>query len=567
MSDDEMPQMPHDIPSDDEMDMTPPQDLPEGVKKEIIKEGEGWKKPKAGDEVTVHYVGTLESDGAEFDSSRSRDQPFVFTLGKGQVIKGWDLGVATMKQGEVAKFTLSSEYAYGEAGSPPKIPGGATLVFEVELLSWVSKDDLFQDGGAIKTVLKEGSGWKKPKVGDEVRLAMKCTLKDGSVIEEKVDFEYELGSGALGDWSKVVDKVLTDMNKGAEVQIACSAAYALGDGTPEGATVFVTLDQLYETNDVSFAKDKSLMKKQILEGEGYATPKEAAKVKLFVEAATDGTGQPLPGFTSKVLDFVCGNGDVCDALELAVTEMKKGEKATLTCSNKELCRDEQLGLSNIDDEKVVFTLQLVEFEAGKSTWDMSEEEKVEHGSERKEVGSKLFRTGRYSLALARYKTVIDLFNYIDGFNDDNKVKAKDLTKTSELNSAACQLKLKEFRAAMKHCENVLKEEPMNLKALFRRAQANFGLKEYMDCLRDLRRVLEVEPQNREARSLIKEAQAAQKADDQKTKGLFAKMCQGLGRTPSVVATEKPTSDVEMSQADDRPQESTEKAEVVSTAEA
>merc|ERR1719421_998448 len=200
------------------MDYTPPPELPEGVKKEILKDAPSanWKKPKKGDEVTVHYVGTLEADGSEFDSSRSRDSPFQFSLGQGQVIKGWDLGVATMKQGEKAKFTLAPEYAYGESGSPPKIPANATLVFEVELLSWTSKDDLFSDSGVIKATLTEGSGWKKPKSDDEVKLSMKVTKKDGTVLEEKSGVEYMLGSGVFGPLSKAVDKALSEMKKGEE---------------------------------------------------------------------------------------------------------------------------------------------------------------------------------------------------------------------------------------------------------------------------------------------------------------------------------------------------------------
>ena len=74
-----------------------------------------FHSPTAGDEVTVHYVGTLQ-DGQEFDSSRSRSKAFTFTLGQGQVIPGWDLGVASMRKGEVAKFTLAPEFAYGDAG-------------------------------------------------------------------------------------------------------------------------------------------------------------------------------------------------------------------------------------------------------------------------------------------------------------------------------------------------------------------------------------------------------------------------------------------------------------------
>merc|ERR1719456_1417483 len=143
----------------------PGSQLPDGIKKEILTAApsENWRNPKKGDEVSVHYVGTLESDGSEFDSSRGRGEPFVFTLGRGQVIKGWDLGVATMKKGEKANFTLAPEFAYGEAGSPPKIPENATLKFEVELLYWKSKDELTEDGGVIKTVEKAGKGYKMPK--------------------------------------------------------------------------------------------------------------------------------------------------------------------------------------------------------------------------------------------------------------------------------------------------------------------------------------------------------------------------------------------------------------------
>ena len=106
---------------------------PDGkVKKEIITEGTG-EQAQRGQKVTVHYVGTL-TNGQQFDSSRDRNQPFVFTIGQG-VIEGWSLGVATMKVGEVSRFTIDYEYAYGERGFPPVIPAKATLIFEIELLS------------------------------------------------------------------------------------------------------------------------------------------------------------------------------------------------------------------------------------------------------------------------------------------------------------------------------------------------------------------------------------------------------------------------------------------------
>jgi FKBP-type peptidyl-prolyl cis-trans isomerase FkpA len=99
---------------------------------ETLKPGTG-AEAKAGDKVTVHYVGTL-TDGKKFDSSRDRGEGFRFTLGQGQVIQGWDQGVAGMKVGETRKLTIPPAMGYGARGFPPVIPANATLVFEVELL-------------------------------------------------------------------------------------------------------------------------------------------------------------------------------------------------------------------------------------------------------------------------------------------------------------------------------------------------------------------------------------------------------------------------------------------------
>jgi len=87
-----------------------------------------------GKKVTVNYRGTL-TNGTEFDSSFRRNQPFIFTLGQGEVIQGWDLGVKGMKVGGKRILTIPSELGYGANGVPGTIPGGATLIFEVDLLA------------------------------------------------------------------------------------------------------------------------------------------------------------------------------------------------------------------------------------------------------------------------------------------------------------------------------------------------------------------------------------------------------------------------------------------------
>ncbi len=105
---------------------------PSGLKYEVITAGTG-AIPKAGQTVVVHYTGTLD-DGTKFDSSRDRNEPFQFKLGAGQVIKGWDEGLATMKVGDRRNLILPPELGYGSRGAGGAIPPNATLIFDVELL-------------------------------------------------------------------------------------------------------------------------------------------------------------------------------------------------------------------------------------------------------------------------------------------------------------------------------------------------------------------------------------------------------------------------------------------------
>jgi peptidylprolyl isomerase len=102
------------------------------VTKELIA-GTG-AEAKAGDTVTVNYVGVLYKGGKEFDASWKRNEPFSFALGKGQVIKGWDQGIPGMKVGGRRELIIPSALAYGAAGSSPTIPPNAPLVFVVDLL-------------------------------------------------------------------------------------------------------------------------------------------------------------------------------------------------------------------------------------------------------------------------------------------------------------------------------------------------------------------------------------------------------------------------------------------------
>jgi len=104
-----------------------------GVQVEEYQPGDGATFPRQGQTVQVHYTGTL-TNGKKFDSSRDRGKPLQFKIGKGQVIKCWDEGLAKMSVGSKAKLTCSPDYAYGERGHPGLIPPSATLIFDVELV-------------------------------------------------------------------------------------------------------------------------------------------------------------------------------------------------------------------------------------------------------------------------------------------------------------------------------------------------------------------------------------------------------------------------------------------------
>jgi FKBP-type peptidyl-prolyl cis-trans isomerase len=114
--------------------VTPPSGpAPKGLIEKNLIVGTG-AEAKTGQKLTVNYVGVLYNGGKEFDSSWKRNEPFNFTLGEGQVIKGWDQGIPGMKVGGRRELIIPAALAYGAAGSPPSIPPNAPLIFVIDLL-------------------------------------------------------------------------------------------------------------------------------------------------------------------------------------------------------------------------------------------------------------------------------------------------------------------------------------------------------------------------------------------------------------------------------------------------
>nr|XP_039252118.1 peptidyl-prolyl cis-trans isomerase FKBP4-like [Styela clava] len=225
-----------------------------GVLKEIITPGTCDESPSEGCKVFVHYTGTL-LDGTKFDSSVDRGEKFSFNLGKGQVIKAWDLGVASMKRGEKCKLTCKPEFAYGEKGSPPTIPANATLVFEIELFDWEFEDvSPDSDKSITRQVLKEGKLYETPNDGANVSIDIKGSYGD-TVFDER-SLKFNINEDECENIPKPVEDSIKKMKKDETSLFRVNSKHAFGSEGHEGLGVPKDTDVNYEIHLKNFEKAK-----------------------------------------------------------------------------------------------------------------------------------------------------------------------------------------------------------------------------------------------------------------------------------------------------------------------
>jgi peptidylprolyl isomerase len=229
-----------------------------GLKYIEIEKGSG-PKPQPGEVVAVNYRGTLE-DGTEFDNSYDRGQPFSFAVGQGQVIAGWDEGIALMNEGGKAKLIIPPDLGYGEQGAGSSIPPNATLIFEVELVSIragspaapnevAEADYVTTDSGLKYYDFQVGEG-PNPQEGEVVSLDFTAWLTDGTKIGSSLDsgepIVFALGMGqVIPGW----DEGVASMKVGGKRQLVIPPALAFGDQgaggvIPPNATLIMEVELL-----------------------------------------------------------------------------------------------------------------------------------------------------------------------------------------------------------------------------------------------------------------------------------------------------------------------------------
>ncbi|XP_045821284.1 70 kDa peptidyl-prolyl isomerase-like [Trifolium pratense] len=509
-----------------------------GLKKKLVKEGEGWETPDIGDQVEVHYTGTL-LEGTKFDSSRDRATTFKFKLGQGQVIKGWDEGIKTMKKGENAIFTIPPELAYGESGSPPTIPPNATLQFDVELLSWTSVKDITKDGGILKNIVTKGEKWDNPKDLDEVFVKYEACLEDGTIISTSDGVEFTVEEGYF---CPALAKAVKTMKKGEKVLLNVKPEYAFGESgkpssgddgaVPPNASLQIDLELVSWKTVSDITKDRKVLKKILKEGEGYERPNDGAvvQVKLIGKLQDETVFLKKGHDDDQPFEFRIDEEQVIDGLDRAVKNMKKGEIA-LVIIQPEYAFGQSASPHELatvpPNSTVYYEVELISFVKEKESWDLNTEEKIEAAGKKKEEGNALFKAGKHERASKRYEKAIKYIEYDSAFGDKEKQQAKALKITCNLNDAACKLKLKDYKQAEKLCTKVLELDSRNVKALYRRAQAYINLVDLDLAEMDIKKALEIDPDNRDVKieyKILKDkVREYNKKDAQFYGNIFAKM--------------------------------------------
>ncbi|CAA6667929.1 unnamed protein product [Spirodela intermedia] len=500
----------------------------QGLKKKLVKEGEGWDTPEVGDEVEVHYTGTL-LDGTKFDSSRDREAPFKFKLGQGMGRRYKD----HEERRECCLYHSSRSRVRG-VGLPPTIPPNATLQFDVELLSWASVKDICKDGGIFKKILSEGEKWENPKDPDEVLVKYEARLEDGTIISKSEDGVETL--------LPALSKAVKTMKKGEKVLLTVKPQYGFGEkgrpasgdegAVPPNAILSVELQLISWKTVTEITDDQKVLKKILKEGEGYEKPNDGAVVKVKLTGKLqDGTVFTRKGSgDEEPFEFKTDEEQVIEGLDKAVLTMKKGEIAQVTISpeyafsSAESTQDLAVVPPN---STVYYEVEMVSFVKEKESWDLNTPEKIEAAGKKKEEGNVLFKQGKYAKASKRYEKAAKFIEYDTSFSEEEKKQSKVLKVSCNLNNAACKLKLRDYKQAEKLCTKVLEIESRNVKALYRRAQAYIHLADLDLAEIDIKKALEIDPDNRDVKLEYKTLKEKMKEYNKKQAkfygNMFAKM--------------------------------------------
>nr|XP_021136781.1 peptidyl-prolyl cis-trans isomerase FKBP5 isoform X2 [Columba livia] len=509
-------------------DITPARDR--GVLKIIKRPGSEDESPMIGDKVYVHYKGKL-ANGKKFDSSRDRNEPFVFSLGKGQVIKAWDIGVATMKKGEICYLLCKPEYAYGSAGSAPKIPSNATLFFEVELLDFKG-EDLFEDGGIIRRIKRKGEGYSNPNEGATVEIHLEGFC--GGTRFDCKDVKFVVGEGEDHDIPIGIDKALEKMQRGEHCVLYLGPRYGFGETGKAKYGIQANAELVYEVTLKSFEK----VTVHVSSG-----PEELGRHAALAQwtgwgrdAGDDargmGQGQrccpwlghlhpipshPIPSHpipSHPIPSPVCWGMSPHPPLAFGGLFFARIFLPWGCSGQTTLLRVKSRAWQG---------LPCCEGLQAKESWEMDTKEKLEQAAIVKQKGTMYFKEGKYLQAVIQYGKIVSWLEMEYGLSEKESKASDSFLLAAFLNLAMCYLKLREYAKAVECCDKALGLDQDNEKGLYRRGEARLLMNEFELAKCDFQRVLEVNPQNKAAKSQISVCQKKTKEHNERDRRIYANM--------------------------------------------
>mmetsp|Transcript_54444 Transcript_54444/g.127100 ORF Transcript_54444/g.127100 Transcript_54444/m.127100 type:complete len:675 (-) Transcript_54444:160-2184(-) len=506
----------------------------------VIQDGTGWATPTASSEIRIRYSWCTvprmtKGEAAMRPTEDSSPGEVEVTLAPGSMTADiLDPDMLSMRRLLMRAFGPPVVWRSAAVGEDAKFDGPVLSVVRGEHVLASSEQGLSCTDAKAKV---EASLLSLTSIQQPLQKESQETIvrfEDSGCLCEEPDFMP----------GNIAMRVLMDMRMGQiqMVRVAPELASTIpglqDHGVPEDAVVEYDIELLniMTLEDVSVLKNGGLMKKTIKEGEGYDKIVEGAKVSVKLQVSDKGTRI----LDEKEVNFEAASGEYCVALDEVILKMKPKEVCEVRCADSALSKDDKLGILPQAGSQITLGIEVLEAEKIE-LYTSDDSLRVEHCTKRKEVGTRFFQAGEWRRALLRYQHIIRTLSYLEHWEDAEARKAAvTLRRVAHLNAAMCLLKLEAWRAAEEEANEVLKEEPDNVKALFRRGQALNQLAEYRDAEQCFRKCLEFDKENKEATRMVLKVRQSLKAESEKEKLMFSKMTRSIGSASTDSNSPAPT---------------------------
>mmetsp|Transcript_56838 Transcript_56838/g.122922 ORF Transcript_56838/g.122922 Transcript_56838/m.122922 type:complete len:678 (+) Transcript_56838:72-2105(+) len=498
-----------------------------------LNEGSGYRMPQSGMELRVRYSWrTLPSIRDELESGSGGAVASCTLLVAGDADTR-SAALESKEMVELRRLLLRQCGAVvmhcGQSATPSSSAAIAGSVLRVEQGDRCIVDSA-KGISASEALTLARAAFAEPGGPAPNRSAWRAMQEATLIVEEGMQLASKAQDWIPGDAGM---RVLADLRTGQRCLVRISPELGFGaQGLPElelpsNATLEYEVELLHiiTLEDVSMGSGGNMVKRLLKDGEGYDKPVEGCDVTVSVEVRDNATGIFL--VAPRELKFKAASGNFCPAIDEVVLTMKKGESCEVCCTDADMLVDEALGLRPAPGDRLVLGLTLMDFEII-DLYGPNELRLVEHCAARKEVGGQFFQKKNFRQAVRRYQHVTATLAYLEDWKDPKAAAdAMKLRRVCHLNSAACNLKLEEWEDAEQSCRAVLKEDPDNIKALFRRGQALDELASFREAMQSFRRVLELDRDNKEATRMVMKLRQSLKAEVEQQKRIFSKMVKGI----------------------------------------